>query len=33
MNVIFNLWCENPKEYNVKLLSPMKIKNFSYHEI
>jgi len=33
MNVIFNLWCENPSCCNVKLLSPMKIKNFTYHEI
>lgn len=30
MNVIFNLWCEDPSKYNVKLLSPMKIRNFTY---
>lgn len=30
MNVIFNVWTENPKFYNVAMLSPMLIRNFKY---
>lgn len=33
MNVIFNVWCEDPSKYNVSLLSPMKIRNFKYQKI
>lgn len=30
MNVIFNIWCENPSKYSVNLYTPMKIKDFRY---
>lgn len=30
MNVIFNVWCENPANNEVKINSPMKIKEFRY---
>lgn len=30
MNVIFNVWCEDPDKYKVNMLTPMKIKNFKY---
>lgn len=30
MNVIFNVWCENPEKYDVECLTPMQIKNFKY---
>lgn len=30
MNVIFNVWCENPENFNVEMITPMKIKNFIY---
>lgn len=30
MNVIFNVWCENPDQYEVTMLHPMEIKNFTY---
>ena len=30
MDVIFNVWCENPEEYDVHLDTPMIIKNFEY---
>lgn len=30
MDVIFNVWCENPEEHNVNMNTPMYIKNFKY---
>ena len=33
MNIIFNTWCENPKYRDIQLITPMKIRNFTYHEI
>ena len=30
MDVIFNVWCEDPSKYNVEMISPMLIKNFKY---
>ena len=30
MNVIFNVWCEDPKRYKIGQQTPMKIKNFTY---
>lgn len=30
MDVIFNVWCENPENFDVHLDTPMVIKNFEY---
>ena len=30
MNVIFNVWCEDPEKNKIELGTPMKIKNFKY---
>lgn len=30
MNVIFNVWCEDPSKNKIALYSPMKIRNFKY---
>ena len=30
MDVIINVWCEDPSKFNVKMVSPMVIKNFKY---
>lgn len=30
MDVIINVWCEDPSKFNVKMISPMVIKNFKY---
>lgn len=30
MNVIFNVWCENPEKFDVECTTPMQIKNFKY---
>lgn len=30
MNAIFNIWCENPDEYEVECITPMQVKNFKY---
>ena len=30
MNVIFNIWCEDPKKYEVNMKTPMRIKDFKY---
>ena len=30
VNVIFNLWVENPDEYNIEIEQPMYIRNFKY---
>lgn len=30
MNVIFNVWCEDPSKYKIDIATPMKIKNFKF---
>lgn len=30
MNVIFNVWCEDPSKKDIKMYAPMKIKNFKF---
>ena len=30
MNVIFNVWCEDPSKYEININTPMKIKNFKF---
>lgn len=32
MNVVFNVWMENPDEYDVSMKTPMVIRNFKYDE-
>ena len=31
MNVIFNVWCEDPEKHKVSMRTPMKIKDFKYN--
>ncbi len=30
MNVLFDVWCEDPEKCNVEMYTPMRIKNFEY---
>lgn len=33
MNVIFNVWCENPDIYKIDIIQPMLVRNFKYTKL